>query len=441
VKKWPKKEGVLFLTILTVTPLLFLVVAFTWESTGVSPLNLLIPYQQGWGGKSNVSNTSASSVIVDLAVGGTDIHVVWKEDIGTSANIYFKNKAKEDANWSGHVDLTQTTAGKCLNPAIAVGDNGTNDHIHVVWEDYDEGSHRDILYRKSLNGGSTWDNPLGSAPDSITEDTYNAYAPDIAITSTIPHVVWHGDPDGFGPESNKIYYSKNPDGDGSSWTTPDTVSTSASPNEFPAIAIDGSNRIPVTWHDFTAQVIQHCRSTDGGSTWPSVTDLTSGDNSTHPDIAAKGGDVYVVWNTDLGGNQYQVRCRRSGNGGSTWQSSSLIATVTTAPISDYPTPRVSIDISDTVHVAWHALGTTDKQEIWHSQSTDKGASWSSPVNVSKNPDWHSQLASIGTDSEGDAHVAWQEQVGVSGQWDIFHSRTGVPGADGGIYLPIIMKNH
>ena len=46
------------------------------------------------------------------------------------------------------------------------------------------------------------------------------------------------------------------------------------------------------------------------------------------------------------------------------------------------------------------------------------------------------MASIGTDSEGDAHVAWQEQV--SGQWDIFHSRTGVAG---GIYLPIIMKNY
>jgi Neuraminidase (sialidase) len=140
----------------------------------------------------------------------------------------------------------------------------------------------------------------------------------------------------------------------------------------------------------------------------------------------------------LGGNQYQVRCRRSTDGGSTWQTSHLIATVTTALISGYPTPRVSVDISDTVHVAWHALGTTDKQEIWHSKSTDHGVTWSSPVNVSRNPDGHSQLASIGTDSEGDAHVAWQEQVSV--QWDIFHSRTGVPGA-GGIYLPILMKNY
>jgi hypothetical protein len=440
MKKRPIKKGVFSLTILTVTPLLLLVVAFTWESTGVNPLNLLIPHLQWWGGKSNVSNTPTFSVLVDLAVGGTDLHVVWKEDIGTNANIHFKNKAKEDANWSGAVDLTQTTAGKCLNPAIAVVDNGTNDHIHVVWEDYYEGNHRDILYRKSLNGGSTWDNSLGSAPDSITEDAYNAIAPDIAVTSTIPHVVWHGDPDGYASVYKEtIYYSQDPDGDGLNWTDPYTVSTSSNENEFPAIAIDGSNRIHVTWHDWSAKVIQHRRSTDGGSTWSSVEDLTSGDNSTHPDIAAKGNDVYVVWNTDLGGNQYQVWCRRSGDGGSTWQSRSLIATVTTALISGYPTPRVSVDISDTVHVAWHALGTTDKQEIWHSKSTDSGDNWSSPVNVSRNPDGHSQLASIGTDSEGDAHVAWQEQVGVSGQWDVFHSRTGVAG--GGIYLPIIMKNY
>jgi hypothetical protein len=441
MKKWPMKKGVFSLTILTVTPLLLLVVAFTWESTGVNPLNLLIPHLQWWGGKSNVSNTPAFSGLVDLAVGGTDIHVVWKEDVGTSANIHFKNKAKEDANWSGAVDLTQTTAGKCLNPAIAVVDNGTNDRIHVVWEDKAAG-YSDILYRKSLNGGSTWDNPLGSAPDSITSDAYDAIAPDIAVISTIPHVVWHGDPDGFGPESRKIYYSKNPSGDGSSWTPPVPVSTSSNENEFPAIAIDGSNRIHVTWYVIspTQRVIQHRRSTDGGSTWSSVKDLTSGDYSTHPDIAAKGDDVYVVWNTDLGGNQYQVRCRRSTDGGSTWQTSRLIATVPTASISDYPTPRVSVDISDTVHVAWHALvGTSGKQEIWHSTSTDHGAHWSSPaVNVSKNPGVSSQLASIGTDSEGDAHVAWQEQVSV--QWDIFYSRTGVAGA-GGIYLPILMKNY
>lgn len=430
MKKWPRRKGVLSLSILTVTPLLLLVVAFTWESTGINPLNLLIPHQQSWGGKSNVSNTSAYSALVDLAVGGTDIHVVWKEDVETNENIYFINKAKEDATWSGAVDLTQTTDGECRNPAIAVVDSGTSDHIHVVWEDNATGN-KDILYRKSLDGGSAWDKPLVQAPDSITSDAYNAIAPDIAITSTISHVVWHGDPDGFGPESSKIYYSA---GDGPSWTTPYTVSTSANENEFPAIAIDGSNRVHVTWHD-VAEGIQY-RGLTGG-TWSSVTDL-SGGGSTYPDIAAKGNDVYVVWNTKLGGNQYEVWCRWSNDRGNSWQSSISIATVTTALISPYPTPRVSIDISDTVHVAWHALGTTDKQEIWHSQSTDRGANWSSPVNISKNPDAPSQLVSIGTDSEGDAHVAWQEQV--SDQWNIFHSRTGVAGA-GGIYLPVIMKNY
>jgi hypothetical protein len=425
VKKWPKRKGVLFLTILALTPLLLLVVAFTWESTGVNPLNLLIPHQQSWGGRSNVSNTSADSRQGDLAVGGTDIHIVWREDTGADANIYFKNKDKEDTSWSSALDLTQTTAGQCLNPAIAVVDNGTSDRIHVVWEDYSEGSYRDILYRKSLDGGSNWDNALDAGPDSITGDTYDAYAPDIAITSTIPHVVWHGAPTG----NTKIFYSKDPNGDGINWTNPYTVSTSANVNENPAVALDGSNRIHVTWHDVD-EGIKHRRLT--GGTWSSVTDL-SGGNSTYPDIAAKGNDVYVVWNTLVTGNQYEVWCRRWD--GSSWSTASTIATVTTSPISPYPSPRVSVDNSDTVHVAWHGLGTNER-EIWHSQSTDKGASWSSPVNISQNSDVPSQLVSIGTDSEDDAHVAWQEQV--SDQWDIFHSRTGVAG---GIYLPIIMKNY
>jgi hypothetical protein len=86
-------------------------------------------------------------------------------------------------------------------------------------------------------------------------------------------------------------------------------------------------------------------------------------------------------------------------------------------------------------VVWHALDTTDKQETWYSQSTDNGASWSSPENISRNSDEASQLASVGADSEGDAHVAWQE---LGSQWDIWYVRTSATG--GGVYLPIIKKN-
>jgi hypothetical protein len=446
VKKGLKKKGVLSLILLTVTPLLLLVLAFTWESPGANPLNLLIPHQQWWGGKSNVSDTPADSGLADLAVGGTDIHVVWKEGSSPVANIYFNSKAK-DGSWSSAsaLDLTGTTVGKCLNPAIAVVDNGTSDRIHVVWEDYSGGTYRDILYRKSLDGGSTWDNSLIGAPDSITEDTY-AYAPDIAIAGTIPHVVWQGDPDGpLGSELYKIYYSKDPDGDGLNWTIPYAVSVSSNNNMLPAIAIDGSNNIHVTWYDLSTKIIQHRRSTDGGDNWPStITDL-SGGNSTHPDIAAKGDDVYVVWNRDLGANQYEVRCRGSDDGGVSWSSPTdhLIATVTTAQISPYPSPRVSIDISDTVHVVWHACKTTcpmgETHEIWHSQSQNHGATWSSPaVNISKASGTPSQMASIGTDSEGDVHVAWQEEVSL--QFDIFYRGTASAGS-GRVYLPIIMKDY
>ena len=426
MKKWLQRKGILSSAILVVTPLLFFIVAFTWESTGDSLLNPLIPHQQSWGGKSNVSNTSVPSVLCDLAVGGTDIHLVWKENSGLNANIHFKNKAKEDAGWSSALDLTATTAGQCLNPAIAVVENGTSDRIHVVWDDKSQGN-RDILYRKSLDGGSTWDNPLGSGPDSITNDTYDATHPDIAIAGTIPHVVWHGVPPGY--TENQVFYSQDPAGTGVSWTAPSTLSTTpANVNEFPAIAVDGSNRIHVTWHQGATpnEVIKYRRFT---GTWSSVQSL-SGSGSTHSDIAAKGNDVYVVWNTKLSDTQYRVWYRRSSDGGGTWQPAALIATVATTLISGFPSPRVSIDAADNVHVVWHAVVGLDKPEIWYSQSTD----WSSVVNISQTSD-ESQVASIGTDSGGDVHVAWQEQVG--GRWDIFYIRT-VP--TGGIYLPIITKN-
>lgn len=445
MKKWLEEKRALSLILLTVTPLLLLVLAFTWESTGDSPLNLLIPHQQLWGGEnlSNSASSEVSSFAPEIATGGgTEVYVVWRENWGSNAEIYFK-RSTDGAIWPSGTGTSLTdnepVAMKRFDPAIAV-ENGVT--LHVVWEDQETETNRDILYRKSANGGDDWSPHLGIGATGITTDTtYEDKAPDVAVSGTVPYVVWYGDRNGDNYE--EIHYSKN---DGGVWTAPDTVSVSTKPSKYPAIASSGG-RLHVTWDVLTTTApfvysVEYRRSTDG-DTWIDLMnvsgDVAGNTQPTHPDVAARGNDVYVVWNTLVAVDTYQVRCRRSDDGGNSWLPATTIATPTTSWVSPYPAPRVTVDITGTVHVVWH--GTGSDSEIWYSSSENNGANWSTPTNLSNESLRGSWLASVALDGSNQVHVVWQEEYqDNSDDTDIYWIRTDLAGS-GGIYLPIIMKNH
>ena len=446
MEKWSRRKGALSLTILTVTPLLLLVVAFTWESTGVNPLNLLIPHQQSGGGQ-NLSNSASGNVNSydpDVATGGgEEVYVVWKENMGTAAEIYFK-ASTDGTNWPSGTGTSLTNGdanAERLYSAIAV-ENGAADTLHVVWEDHG-GSDKDILYRKSANGGNTWSPDLSVAATEVTNDTtYDDRAPDIAVNGTVPYVVWY--------RNDTIFYSKD---DGGGWTVPYTVSVSTKPNRYPAIASSGG-RLHVTWDVYTGtseyHLVHYRRSSDGGTNWTNLEDISgvapTGVYFTFPDVAASGNDVYVVWNSyvDKWANQiytFTVRCRRSSNGGESWLPATTVATPTTTFLSPYPAPRVTIDISGTVHVVWHGVGS--ESEIWHSSSENGGVTWSTPTNLTNDPDRGAWLASVAVDDSNRVHVVWQQdyQEEAPVYEDVYWTRTDLAGGGGGgVYLPIILKN-
>jgi hypothetical protein len=326
----------------------------------------------------NVSNTSADSRRPAMTINGGTMYLAWKEGEGTAAEIYFNKKVL--GSWSDNVRVSND-ASDCSGPAIAV----TGNDGHLVWQDAQA---LNIVYKGSNNRGNTWE--IG--PEVIPDDDEDSFHhPSIGAGNDVLHATWDVD-SGTG---HFIEYSKSTDG-GASWSFP--------------VDISG--------------------------------DVTNNGDSTHPDIAVQGSNLFVVWSTLINetatSKTYTIRFNKSANGGVMWLTSSApiaAPTISKGFINEFPVPRVAISDTNTIYVVWHqGIG---KADVMSSVSTDGGVTWSAtPDNVSNSSE-NAQLARVAV---GSAPVVWEEQVGD--KYDIFYkSTTGTEEEDGGgIYLPIIMKN-
>ena len=419
----------LLLTLLLAFVATFFTIAFAWKPILTEPLRLLIPQRASSG--DNVSNTSADSRRPAMTINGGTIYLAWREGEGAAAEIYFNKKVS--GSWSGNINVSHD-ASDSAGPAIAV----TGNDVHLVWQDAQA---LNIVYKGSNNGGSTW----GVGPQVIPDDGEDSFPPmAITLSGLVPHVVWVAEPFNF-----EIFYSNRTGGSWSASPTNLTVST-AGDADHPSIG--AGNYLHATWDvdSGTGHFIEYSKSTDGGANWSSPVDIsgnvTNNGDSTHPDIAVQGNNLFVVWSTLINETEtsktYTIRFNKSANGGVTWLTSSApiaAPTISKGFINEFPVPRVAISDTNTIYVVWHQ--GTGKADVMSSVSTDGGQSWSTtPDNVS-NSSQNAQLARVAI---GTAHVVWEEEVWDSElgvwQYDILHQYTTGTEEGGGIYLPIIMKN-
>jgi Neuraminidase (sialidase) len=163
----------------------------------------------------------------------------------------------------------------------------------------------------------------------------------------------------------------------------------------------------VTWeHDPQIDIFLK-RSTDNGATWKSVKNLSNdGGKSTLSQIAISNANVYVIWvdytdTIDTVGVG-DIFFKRSTDNGATWKP--------TVNISNNPGESVLARVSasgDNVYVVWQQTSASlTSVDIILRRSTDNGATWKSPINVSNDPDGslNPQIASTGTN----VYVVWEK---------------------------------
>jgi len=229
------------------------------------------------------------AIAVDSA---SNVHVVWEDDTPGNREIYYKKSTNGGSTWMTSRRLTWNVHSY-PNPAIAVDSSG---NVHVVWND----QYGEIHYKKSTNGGATW-----ITSQRITWTWGTSLWPAIAVDSSgNVHVVWSDDTPTF-PHGGEVYYKKSTDG-GSTWMTSQRICWTSGSSFKPSIALDSSGNLHVVWYDDTPgnYEIYYKKSTNGGLTWMTSQRLTwnsgwSGDPSIAVDTS---GNVNVVWDDDTPGN-------------------------------------------------------------------------------------------------------------------------------------------
>lgn len=269
----------------------------------------------------NLSETATSvSAYPDLAVSpdGDWVVAVWTERFTGGAragHVYLRAASESGGGWGNKVTIfAGDSSARAEDAAVAV--TGTTAHVVYSVSEY-EGDNlfqTVVLYKTCpLVSGQCSDKEGVFAE---TDTAYTITHVDIALDEDgDPHVVCGKYKGGTGGD---IYYYTRRSSDGNWSASKQWVDDQpTSKDSAPAIAWD-SGYAHVVWEDETNQQIRYRKRGDASGTWESVVSLGPPYPPSNPDVAARGGRVFVVWDMCSGADgeghcaEYQLAYWRSG---------------------------------------------------------------------------------------------------------------------------------
>ena len=298
-----------------------------------------------------------------IGTSGNNLHVVWHDFRNGNWDIYYKRSTDGGINWGADIQLTNDPA-QSDNASIAVSVS----NLHVVWHDNRNGNW-DIYYKRSTDGGSTWE-----ADTRLTNDPAISYTSSVTVSGSNVHVVWKDTRDG----NEEIYYKRSTNG-GLSWDADMRLTNNSYSSSLSSITVSGSV-VNVVWQDKRDEnwEIYYKRSTDGGAMWDTDTRLTSNPaSSTNPSIAVSGSIIHVVWYDTRDGNE-EIYYKHSINGGLSWDADIRLTN------NSYSSSIPNIAVSGTVvHVVWQE-NIDGNDEIFYKRSTNGGTNWEADTRLTNN---------------------------------------------------------
>ncbi len=131
------------------------------------------------GGLTRLTNDSGASLNPSAAMSGDTVFVTWMDNrYGSIYQIFLKKSENGGAAWQADHKLTNSTE-YCQYPNIAV--SGTN--VHLVWYRDDNGL--EIFYLKGIYSGNSWQQIT-----KLTTEEGSSQDPTIAVSGTGVHVIW-----------------------------------------------------------------------------------------------------------------------------------------------------------------------------------------------------------------------------------------------------------
>jgi hypothetical protein len=271
------------------------------------------------------------------------------------------------------------------DPRIAISGN----NVYVVWTEAITGGspgtggrNSDIFFSKSTDNGASFSNPVGltNYKPGIKQE------PKIVISGKNLYIIWSD----YSLGAAEIFFTKSTD-NGISFSSPLALGTS-----FGAVGetrLAGyANNVYVMWigsaNNVNAGAVLFRASTDNGSTFGSTISLSNNGIASKPEMSLAGNSVYVVWyNTTLqaSGNVVddEIFFAKSTNGGARFSSP---INISNNPNSFSARPQVAAS-GRNVYVAWFESGPSHSLNIantYFARSIDAGVTFSTPIKLSNN---------------------------------------------------------
>ena len=274
------------------------------------------------------------------------------------------------------------------DPGVAIGDNGD---IHMVWVDNEQ---QDAFYRRfGADGDSPMDEPanISNSPDIFS--WLPMVAPSSVDDDTV-YVLWQeiifrpG-----GGHGGEILFSRSQDG-GETFEEPtnlsDTVAGAGKGRLTPDRWNNGSldmvvgpeDELYVAWTEYEG-ALRFARSDDGGESFEEPRHIVGDDQqpARAPTLAlAPDGRLILAWT--MGQDpEADILLTASDDGGESFQQVST--PVETPAHSD--APQLAVDDEETVHLVFSDSpdGLFERYRVLHTYSTDRGASFEAPTEVSE----------------------------------------------------------
>jgi len=401
-------------------------------------------FWQGWTIAVDISQCptkQATYPTLGVTSDGNTLYLAWTDGRAASKDIYYATSTGDGLGWTAPRPAW-VSAADSWRPSLVV----SNTIPLLAWAE-----------SLSERGHATFQMALGgTAPQIVPNDhTVLAYAPRLASgPGGELHLALQG---GLEPRPD-ILYSRREAG-ATEWPTATVVfdsQHSGSHNPALAVSADGQTVHLVWQENFSGDESEifylRGRRNGGEMEWEEAVSLSQGiARSVRPAITLQGrpeisDTIHVAWGEQESGHAAQyVRYSRSDNGGDGWTTPRRITPQAVSANNVAPTdvaPALAVTPAGALCIAWHGFYPDTilaAEEIYLACSTDSGAHWSVPVNVSHSPETISIRPVLAVGSDSILHLVWQEQESAGDdpvtEYQILYSHS-IPHA---VMLPIVKR--
>ncbi len=274
-----------------------------------------------------------------------------------------------------------------------------------------------------------------------TESTEDSFGSSIVIdTAGNVYIAWDDWTDYAGSGTDQDVFYKRWDASTSSWSTAEVVSTESTLNSHtPSLGVDVEGNVHIAWIDATDYAssggndIFYKRWNATTSTWipTEVVSTESTEYSHSPSLAVDNfGNVHIAWHdqTDYGGSgvDWDIFYKCWNVSTFLWTTTEVVSTESTDSSSE---PSLGTDFEGNVHIAW--FDTTDYDsagtdaDIFYKRWNVTTSTWTTTEFVSTESIYWTNYGSLVVDFAGNVHISWNDATDYAGAGtdeDIFYKR-------------------